>query len=143
MKKSILVLAFCSLFAVASFAQDAIGVRAGGYYGELSYQKAMGSANRLEADLGFAWENSFNLSAIYQWTWQLGSVEGLGWYAGLGANATIGKAFNVGAGGQIGLEFTIPGAPIKLSLDYRPMFYLLEGVGYAARDAAFGIRYCF
>ena len=170
MKKLILILSLIVLGSPTSFAQNsgnAIGLRGGsgnfGYGPELSYQKAIGSRNRLELDFG--WRGNPNvgaigISAIYHWTWNI--TGGLNWYLGPGAQAGFysyrdfrpghpywdeypeSGAF-LGIGGQIGLEydFNVHGAPIQLSIDSRPMFGFLNyysGFGYGG---ALGIRYTF
>ena len=56
---------------------------------ELSAMWGLGG-NRLETDLGWAgWDNAnyINLTAIYQWTWQLGGD--FGWFAGVGGNVGL------------------------------------------------------
>src|SRR5690606_17438398 len=93
--KKLLLLSFTLLgFAFASNAQEispnAIGLRLGdsdglGVGAEISYQRALGDANRLEIDLG--WRNSthydaFKLTGLYQWVFP---IEGnFNWYVGAG-----------------------------------------------------------
>lgn len=99
MKKTILALAVCLLGFTATFAQSkALGLR-GGYGFEISYQQALGDANRLEADLGLGVFNGLNLAAVYQWVWSLESIglpEGFKWYAGPGADLYFGFGNNEG-----------------------------------------------
>lgn len=153
MKKIIIVLAMAFGLSIAAVAQPrAVGGRLG--YGiEASYQHSLGD-NFVEADLGLFTFRSLNAAATYNfmiaqpsWTpkgeW--------GFYAGPGAGLGVdfGGAFNIGIGGQVGLEYKFDNIPLQLSVDYRPMFGL-----YAANGAAgfylpgiwnFGIgaRYCF
>lgn len=143
----------CAAFAVgflfslvsAEIPNNAIGLRlGGGHYGggaEVSYQKAMGSANRLELDVG--WGGALDIAAIYQWNWNI--TDGLFWYVGPGAQVVFWDGgVGLGIGGQIGIEynFNIHSVPILLSIDSRPMFGLLHegGFGY---DGALSIRYTF
>lgn len=138
----------------------AIGVRLGGDGGdnndvELSYQQGLGGNNRLELDLGFGGNKSYNrlfVAGIYHWNWNLTS--GLNWYIGPGATLGLysfdsgsndrNNEFNIGVGGQIGLEydFNTKGAPLLISLDTRPMWHFVgdynAGFGWGA---ALGIRY--
>jgi len=156
MKKLSLILSLSLLFTVAAFAQTsphAIGLRLGGdgdiNGAEISYQHALGSANRLELDLGFQGnDNNSNLqlTGIYQWVWNLNG--GLNWYAGPGASLGMHNHKNyedhasMAVGGQVSLEYNFsPKAPIQLSIDGRPMWDLLEdnhGLGWGL---ALGIRY--
>lgn len=156
MKKFLFAMVAVLALSFAANAQHAIGVRGvldGG--AELSYQQDLGS-NRLEVDLGihsgshWSW---FNLTGIYQWK---GTISGpLGWYAGVGAQVGYYSWKNdwnqkdgdldLGVGGQLGLEFVFPGAPIQLTLDWRPMFLILDASDrtWSSNDAALGLRYIF
>ena len=152
MKKFILVLVAVVALGFAGNAQNAIGVR--GAFGnstsaELSYLHGLGSANRLELDLGWHnfkdWGSYINLTGIYQWNFNISG--GLGWFAGLGANVglyTGRNDNNIGLGfdAQIGLEYKF-NIPLQVSIDFRPQWDILgagSGFGYGV---ALGIRYCF
>lgn len=135
---------------------NALGLRLGsndGFGAEVSYQRRLADANRLELDLG--WRNSnkvnaFKLAGIYQWVWNIDG--GFNWYAGVGGGVgswSIDNAANdsgtfVFAAGDIGIEYNFDEAPIQLSLDFRPEF---GGNGYYQNsygsDIALGIRYKF
>lgn len=137
--------------------KNALGLRLGsndGFGGEVSYQRRLSDANRLELDLG--WRNpnhvdAFKLAGVYQWVW---NIDGdFNWYAGIGGglgswsvNNSVVKdsgtfAF---AAGDIGIEYNFKDAPIQLSLDFRPEF---GGGGYYKNnygsDIALGVRYRF
>ena len=164
MKKLILSAFMLLGLAFSAQAQDisknALGLRLGdndGFGGEISYQRGMGSNNRLEFDLG--WRNSkdvdaFKLVGLYQWVWNIEG--GFNWYAGVGAGVGSwsydgpgdpdpdGGSFILAAG-DIGIEYNFQEAPIQLSLDFRPELYF--GGDYAdsrdgfGPDIALGIRY--
>ncbi|WP_333809006.1 hypothetical protein [Flavobacterium sp.] len=164
MKKLILSAFMLLGLAFSTQAQDisknALGLRLGdndGFGGEISYQRGMGSNNRLEFDLG--WRNSehvdaFKLVGLYQWVWNIDG--GFNWYAGVGAGIgswSIDKKYGDGSGsfvlaaGDIGIEYNFKEAPIQLSLDFRPEIYFggdysdfRDGFG---PDIALGIRYRF
>jgi hypothetical protein len=112
-------------FSSAQVNPHAIGLRFGQGYGfasEVTYQHGLGTANRLEADLGIDGDN-LNFTGIYQWNWNI--VDGLNWYVGPGATVGLwSNTINLGVGGQIGLEYDFKslGAPILVSLDSRPMW---------------------
>lgn len=143
-----LVLLFVSVVYVpAQVNPHAIGLRLGGgvfFGGEVSYQQGIGSVNRVEFDLGFN-GNGTTLSGIYQWNWNI--VNGLNWYVGPGA--TIGllgtknsSYFNVGVGGQIGLEYDFKSldVPILVSIDSRPMWNFSNPYGFDSYSAL-SVRY--
>lgn len=143
---------FVALFIINGlFAQDisknAIGLRLGsnnGFGTEISYQRALGESNRLEADLG--WQsgdnvNAFKLTGIYQWTWNID--KGFYWYAGVGGGIgswsySYAGSKNSGtflyAAGDVGVEYNFD-IPVQVSLDFRPELYFASS-GY--RDNNFG-----
>ena len=120
--------------------KNALGLRLGdndGFGGEISYQRGLGSNNRLELDLG--WRNSKNIDAfkvvgLYQWVWNIDG--GFNWYAGVGGG--IGSWSYDGPGdpdpdggtfllaaGDIGIEYNFD-IPLQLSLDFRPELYFVD-----------------
>ncbi|KAA6348883.1 hypothetical protein EZS27_003683 [termite gut metagenome] len=146
MKKIIfsLILAIGSICMVN--AQDnAIGLRLG-YSAEASFQHALSSANRLEADLGlnFGKDNGLNLSGTYQWVWDLSALsQGFNWYAGVGAGLGIwDKEFALGVIGQVGIEYHFD-IPLQVSLDYRPGIWFIPDVAGPGGEIALGVRYKF
>ncbi|MGJ5640762.1 hypothetical protein [Formosa sp. S-31] len=159
MKKLLFTIAFTTLaFAVQAqeISQHALGLRLGDSDGlgfEISYQHALGSKNRLEADLG--WRNGhnydgFQLTGIYQWVWPIENR--FNWYAGVGGGLGN-RDFNhhndnddhdddgvyVFIAGDVGIEYNFE-IPLLISLDFRP------GIGsnhYDGYDVALGLRYQF
>jgi hypothetical protein len=158
--KKVIALLFATL-AVCAIAQaqlnpHALGLRFSGNGSingaELSYQHKLSNENRLEFDLGWGGNSSWNrmnLVGIYHWNWNIDG--GLNWYVGPGAalgfysyKGTPGY-INISLGGQLGLEydFNKKNAPLLLSLDVRPMWDFLgdnSGLGWGA---AVGLRYTF
>ena len=145
MKKIILIAALALGFTVAATAGNpiekkfggksrALGLR-GGYGVELSYQHSLGE-NFVEADLGLFGFGAINAVATYNWMLaqpQWTSRGDWGFYAGPGVavgfdfnSATAGV--NVGAVGQIGLEYTF-WFPLQLSIDIRPQLGVHIGNG--------------
>ncbi|WP_163515833.1 hypothetical protein [Gelidibacter japonicus] len=140
-------------------ADNAIGLRIGdsdGFGAEVSYQRALGSNNRLELDLGLrngSDYDGFKLAGIYQWVWNIDG--GFNWYAGPGGGlASYGykryednyKKDNqtfIFIAGDIGIEYVFD-IPLMLSLDFRPE--IAFGNDYNDDldfDIALGIRYRF
>lgn len=166
MKK--LFIAFIVLISFSTNAQNisknALGLRFGnndGFGAEVSYQRKLKKDNRLEFDLGWRNNNSFNFikgTGLYQWVW---NIEGdFNWYAGVGGglgswnygdlykknnpyyNNNLGGTF-VFLAGNIGIEYDFD-IPLLVSLDFRPEFVLSNGYGrnYGS-DIAFSLRYQF
>ncbi|MCL8006066.1 hypothetical protein M8845_01375 [Gelidibacter japonicus] len=142
-------------------ADNAIGLRIGdsdGFGAEVSYQRALGSNNRLELDLGLrngSNYDGFKLAGIYQWVWNIDG--GFNWYAGPGGglasysykyyNANERKVKDnqtfIFIAGDIGIEYVFD-IPLMLSLDFRPE--IAFGNDYNDDldfDIALGIRYRF
>ena len=152
MKKILVVLVAVVALSFAGNAQNAIGVRGAfgnGTAAELSYQKGLGSANRLEFDLGWhnyeKWGSYINLTGIYQWCFNI--TGGLNWYVGVGANAglftgNVDSSFGLGVDAQIGIEYKFD-IPLQISLDFRPQWDLLGAASGFGYGAALSLRYCF
>ncbi len=142
----------------------AIGLRGGsGNYGngaEISYQHGIGSANRLEIDLGWRrhyvkghghYHGHSALSVIYHWVWNIDG--GLNWFAGLGGQVGFynygdydyNDGLTLALGGQIGIEYDFNdlGAPIQLGLDARPMWGFIGGPRGFGYGGALSLRYTF
>lgn len=163
MKKIILsaiVLMGLTSVTAQDISENAIGLRLGsndGFGAEVSYQRRLADANRLELDLG--WRNNknvdaFKLTGIYQWVWNIDG--GFNWYAGVGGgvgswsinNPSIKESGTfVFAAGDIGIEYNFDEAPIQLSLDIRPELYLISDDYYRndnfGSDIALSVRYKF
>ena len=166
MKKVILSAIMLLCLAFSAQAQDisknALGLRLGdndGFGGEISYQRGLSKNNRLELDLG--WRNSKDVDALkivglYQWVWNIEG--GFNWYAGVGAglgswsydkNGFSDSGTFALVAGDLGIEYNFQEAPIQLSLDIRPEFYLNNSGDNQFRedsfgpDIALGIRYRF
>ncbi len=147
-------------FATFSYAQNispnAIGLRLGdsdGFGAEVSYQRALGDNNRLEADLGWRTGNNyegFKLAGLDQWVWNIDG--GFNWYAGVGGglgsysydlpNVNDDSETFVFAAGDVGIEYDFD-IPLLLSLDFRPEFGFGDYRDDLDFDIALGIRYQF
>ncbi|PRP66735.1 hypothetical protein [Nonlabens agnitus] len=162
MKKILFTLALIvgTTFAVQAqtISDNAIGLRFGdgdGFGAEISYQRALGSNNRLEVDLGIENGNRFDgfkLTGVYQWVWNIDG--GFNWYAGVGGgvgsidfdddfrpNNDDSETFILAAG-QVGIEYNF-NIPLILSLDIRPELYFGDFRDDLESDIALGIRYQF
>lgn len=158
MKKLILLLAVFAGFTYGASAQEiadnAIGLRLGdsdGFGAEISYQRALGDNNRLEADLGWRSGNGFDgfkLTGLYQWVWQLDG--NFNWYAGAGGgfgsysfdNNDFDDETFFFVAGDIGIEYNFD-IPLLLSLDFRPELGFGDFRDDLDFDIALGIRYQF
>jgi hypothetical protein len=153
---SVLFIGFTTIASAQDIADNAIGLRLGdsdGFGTEISYQRALGGNNRLEADLG--WRsgsnyNGFKLAGIYQWVWSLDG--NFNWYAGAGGGLgsysydnNAGEDYDdtfVFAAGNVGIEYGFD-FPLLLSLDFRPELGFGDFNDDLDFDIALGIRYQF
>ncbi len=141
--------------------EHALGLRLGdsdGFGAEISYQKSVGSTNRVEIDFG--WRDSrsydaFKLAGVYQWV--LPIEGGFQWYYGVGGglgsvdfnpnsnNDNPDGGLFIFAAGDIGIEYLFD-FPLQLSLDFRPELGILGYGDFSDNfdfDIALGIRYRF
>ncbi|NJB81832.1 hypothetical protein [Wenyingzhuangia aestuarii] len=136
-------------------ANNAIGIRAGdndGFGSEISYQRALGNATRLELDLGWRDTNNFDamkVSALHQWVypienrfnWYVGAGGGIGFFDNNNSNNDD-EVFVV-ASGDIGIEYNFK-IPLLISLDLRPEVSFNNNYSDGLDlDAALGLRYQF
>lgn len=146
--KKFLMMATLLVAALTVSAQEynwAIGVRGGALSG-LTAKHNLGE-NAVEAGLSLS-TNTINVDATYQWQQPI-IADGFHLYYGVGGYVglyTFENAANLhlGAEGVLGLEYQIPGAPIALSVDYRPTFNILGGFGYSNfYNFGLGVKFCF
>lgn len=162
MKKKlvIVILVLAPLFFVNAqeISKNAIGLRFGdndGFGGEISYQHALTSVNRLEIDLGYRNHsnyNAFKLTGVYQWVWPID--DGFNWYAGFGAGlgswsyadgiiADKNDGVFINADGNVGIEYNF-NIPLLISIDFRPEIGLVGDYGKDTDlDLALSLRYQF
>jgi hypothetical protein len=161
MKKLFLVtfalIGFAFTIQAQEIADNAIGLRLGdsdGFGAEISYQRALGDANRLEFGLG--WRDGKNYSALravglYQWVMNLD--DGFNWYVGAGGGFASYSIDDIAPGfddsdtslfvaGDIGVEYNFD-IPLLISLDFRPELGFGDFNDDLDFDIALGIRYQF
>ncbi|TDQ30066.1 hypothetical protein [Tenacibaculum caenipelagi] len=165
MKKIFLFIGFLTLSFFTTNAQEisdnAIGLRLGdndGFGAEISYQRRLSDANRLEIDLGIRNGNNydgFKATGLYQWVWQLENR--FNWFAGVGGGLGVwsiddytvggvtykgGSETFVFASGTIGIEYNFD-IPLMISLDFRPEIGFNDAYDGFNSDFGLGIRYQF
>lgn len=155
MKRHVLFLMAAMLFSLSLSAQGvndsrhAIGIR-GGWGAELSYQRYVAPADRVEATIGVN-RYGFSIEGMYQWLYEIPSntTGELKWYTGVGVglgdwdNDDFDKGFGMGILGQVGIEYGFDQAPIALSLDYRPGLYFAPEFNFDWSGFALGLRFYF
>ena len=151
---SILVIA--PLLAFSQNYNTAVGIRAGLSNG-LTIKHFMSQNKALEGILSTRW-GGWNITGLYEVDKPI-DVDGLTWFYGVGGHLGLYDAdaanrspwFNsrtesvtiIGVDAIIGLEFTIPNAPINFQLDYKPGFNLVGNNSYWGDEGALSVRFTF
>jgi len=153
MKKLLILTGVACLLAFSNIqAQDyktGLGVRLN-YWGGggLNVKHFMGSNTALEGILTIAGNGrGWNLTGLYEVEAGLGGVDGLAWFFGGGGH--IGQWYQgyyvwdnrksyaypatftaIGIDGILGIEYTIPSAPINFQLDWKPAVNIIPTVDW-------------
>ncbi len=135
---------------------SAIGARLG-YPLSISYKQFLGgSSNAIEVFgglRGFSTYSWFTVGGLYQIHKPIPDVDGLQWYFGGGASAyfwnfknnfvgdtSVGTSFALL--GDIGLDYKFESAPVNLSVDWVPTFFINGfGSGFGGGYGALAVRY--
>ncbi|MBP7272918.1 MAG: hypothetical protein KA974_03710 [Saprospiraceae bacterium] len=152
------VMMFC-LAATATQAQaeykNAIGLRLG-YPISVSYKTFISEQGAIEVFGGFRGYSNyswFNVAGLYQHHFTLAHITpGLQWYVGGGAGVyfwnfdfeTDDSNTSFGILGCVGLDYKFQKAPISLTLDWVPSFFISGyGNGFGGGYGGLGVRYTF
>jgi len=161
MKKLLLLAGFVFTLTGVANAQEmsdnAIGLRFGANDGlgtEVSYQRSLSDANRLEVDLGWRSSNHtdiIKLTGLYQWVMPL--QDNFNWFAGVGGGVlnwsfdtnlpgVDNSGTEVFAAGNAGIEYHFD-FPLMLALDIRPELGFGDYNDGIDVDLGFSARYTF
>lgn len=156
--KFLSVIALFLGFTMTMQAQDynsAIGLRLGSPL-SVSYKTFLGGgSNAIEAFAGFRSYSGygwFNVGALYQVHKPINGAEGLNWYFGGGASLFFWNyddnfvdsdaSTSIGILGNLGLDYKFANAPVNLSLDWVPAFFVNGyGSGFGGGYGALSVRY--
>ena len=143
-------LAFSGSNANAQF-KNALGVRLGDAYG-ITYKTFIQSDRALDFILNLRNrknQNDFSLTGLYEVHNPINGAEGLRWYYGGGGSVgSISYKNNddrdndlyLSVDGVLGLDYVVPGAPLNLSLDWKPALVLTPYTGFYERGVGLSIR---
>ncbi len=158
MKRLVLLLAAGLFFASTATAQDnsyktAAGIRAGLMAG-LTIKHFTNTRGALEGIVSSRW-GGVNITGLYEIHDVAFDEPGLNWYYGFGGHVGFwGGDRNpwfddndthtvVGVDMILGIEYTIPGSPVNLSLDWKPAVNLIGDSGFLVDDVALSLRFAF
>ena len=157
MKRSFLSILFATCLLLSSSAlkaqyKNALGVRLGDAYG-VTFKTFLQSNKALDFILNIKNKDSyssFRLTGLYEVHNPINGAPGLRWYYGGGG--TIGS-YNykrsdendvyLSADGVLGLDYKFNGAPINLSLDWKPALVLAPVTEFDARGVGLSVRITF
>ncbi len=162
MKKILLALVLITFFftqqAEAQSWERAIGLRLG-FPNSITYKQFINEKAAIEGIFGtrgFEFFRTTSLGAAYQIHSTLidDDFGELRWYYGAGASLNISNFKNnvigdsgrlsIGIQGYIGVDYNFNNAPINISLDWVPSFFLLGNLdGFSAEYGGVAVRYIF
>ncbi len=132
--------------------KNALGVRLGDAYG-ITYKTFIQSDRALDFILNVRNrknQNDFSLTGLYEVHNPINGAEGLRWYYGGGGsvgsinykndNDDRDNDLYLSVDGVLGLDYVVPGAPLNLSLDWKPALVLTPYTGFYERGVGLSIR---
>ena len=158
MKKLLLLISASFLLVCSASAQDntyktAAGIRAGLSAG-LTIKHFTSERGALEGIVSSRW-GGVNITGLYEIHDIAFDEPGLRWYYGFGGHIGFWDGDRnpwfddnethtvVGVDLILGMEYTIPGSPVNLSLDWKPAVNLIGDSGFLADEFAFSLRFAF
>lgn len=155
MKKYFLVATILFSVAIAANAQapynKAIGIKFPSGI-TATYKNFISDKSSIELQAGFL-PDAFRVAGLYEFNFfNLGNIEGLGWYVGPGVHFqayknSYQKENNVksefGVDGIIGLDYKFNNLPINISADWQPSVALVGDSGGSVSNGGIAIRYTF
>lgn len=134
-----------------SHAQE-LGIRFGSNWGNNAAIDAIfgaGKYSRIHADLSFG--GGVSAEALWDFVYLPVGGDEFNWYAGVGVSTFLGtsnkydynSSFQLGIPGEIGLEYQFRNAPLSLSIDWRPVFVLVQKTQLNAGEFGLNFRFVF
>jgi hypothetical protein len=150
LKVAVIAFLFVSISGLSQ-AQE-LGIRFGSNWGNNAAIDAIfgaGKYSRIHADLSFG--GGVSAEALWDFVYQPVGGNEFNWYAGVGVSTFLGtsnkydynSSFQLGIPGEIGLEYQFRNAPLSLSIDWRPVFVLVQKTQLNAGEFGLNFRYVF
>lgn len=143
MKRTLTVLLIAFSAICFTNAQE-LGVRFGNVSGgnvAIDAVFSTGDFSRLHADVSFG--NGVGIDLLWDFLYKPLGDEAFNWYAGVGPYTFIGDNFQLGAIGEIGLEYHFNGVPLAIGGDWRPFFRLIDNTDFGWEGFGFNVRWVF
>lgn len=100
-----------------------------------------GQFNRIHADVSFG--DGIGIDALWDFIYRPLPDETFKWYVGVGPYTNLADDFQLGAVGEIGIEYILPSIPLSISADYRPAFELIENTSLHMNGFGINVRWIF
>lgn len=147
MKPKILISAIILFFSVKTFSQDyktGLGVRLSYHFNCIDVKHFFGEKIAVEGMLNVVQTQATGV-VLAEFSNSFAKQPGLNWFWGLGGAVRFPSegSFVVSADGILGLEYTFSGAPINLSLDWKPAIEIINGSQSYPSGFGLGVRYTF
>ena len=136
------------ILTAAAFTQvkgQELGVRFGnGTVGDVAVDAvfSLGEFSRVHANLAFG-DDQVGVDALIDFLYRPLGPENLNWYVGAGPYVGLGDDFQLGAVGEVGLEYHFNEVPLAIGLDWRPAFRLVDDTDFTVEGFGFNLRYVF
>lgn len=127
----------------SSFGQE-IGVRFGDISGGNVAIDAIFSTSdfsRIHADVSFG--SGVGIDLIWDFLYRPLGEEAFNWYLGVGPYAFLGEPFQLGAIGEIGLEYHFNSVPLAIGADWRPYLRIIDETDFGWAGFGLNVRYVF
>lgn len=138
--------------AMGSDYKNAIGGRFGAYNG-ITFKTFVNNQAALDFILNFRSKkeySTFRLNGLYEIHSEINNAPGLRWYYGVGAGIgsfkwkhTDESELFLSVDGVLGLDYKFNGAPINLSLDWKPAIQITPDTEFDGAGIGFSIRFAF
>jgi len=99
------------------------------------------SIDRIHTDISFG--HGVAVDVLWDFIYRPLGDEALNWYAGVGPYVWFYDPFQLGAVGEIGVEYLFDAIPVSLSADWRPAVSVIEETDFHAGGFGLNIRYIF
>ncbi|NMM48218.1 outer membrane insertion C- signal [Marinigracilibium pacificum] len=101
-----------------------------------------GEFNRIHANVSFG--DGVGIDVIWDLFYRPLGGEAFNWYMGFGPYTVLGEdPFELGAVGEIGLEYRFNNIPIAIGVDWRPYFEIIEDTELDAEGFGLNVRWRF
>lgn len=142
--KKFLLIASILFLGINSINSQEVGLRFGDVTGGnvgVDFVLPMGETTRIHGDISFG--DGAGIDLIWDFIYRPLDGDFLYWYAGLGPYTFLGSPFELGAVGELGLEYRFENTPIVIGADWRPFFRLIDNTTLAFSSFGVNVRWRF